>query len=130
MALKEASENPHSFHIRASVDDKGAYGRGTCRLDRAVREFFHSNHRSLFSVGSGSSQFEVLQFKSLRISLPCIATGAANPKGSYKLFMADRTPLLVKGFSSVLAWKVRVSVFRSQSRPRLHCIGRVSVPRS
>ncbi len=37
---------------------------------------------------------------SRKINLPWMVTGAANPKGSNRLLMVDKTPLRVKGFTA------------------------------
>lgn len=61
---------------------------------------------------------------------PCTFTGDANPRGSNKLFIVDKTPLRVNGFWSEDILKVKTSSIVSHDKPRLLWTGKSSFLKS
>ena len=53
-----------------------------------------------------------------RRNFPLMMTGAASPRGSYRLLMTDNAPCLVNGLSPRDTLKVKASVGKSHSTPK------------
>ena len=69
------------------------------------------SHFCLSASGSGSSQSIMDVDESIwrKSNLPPISAGDANPKGSYRLLIVDKTPRRVYGLTSVETLKVNSS---------------------